>query len=57
MDLELIWQEADGDVNCFIATADSNGYGLWSIQEFLNNKGINMSEDEIDCVRCPYLYN
>lgn len=55
-ELNNIWNICNKDPYSFILTADKNGFGLISIKEFLEEKGVYMTEEEIDRVRCPLLY-
>jgi hypothetical protein len=50
MRLQEIWENS----NCiarFVKTADHNGFGLWSIRDFLRDKDIKITEEEIDELR------
>ncbi|MEM2174244.1 MAG: hypothetical protein QXI58_01270 [Candidatus Micrarchaeia archaeon] len=55
--LNNLWKTAGKDPYRFITLADRNGFGLISVKKFLEEKGIFMTEEEIDKIRCPYLYD
>ncbi len=54
--LEQIWKISGKSVSCFVHIADTNGYGLISIQNFLHKMGIKKSQEELDQIRCLQLY-
>lgn len=54
--LEQIWEKSKHDVIIFIERASIVGYGRVSLKRFFEEKGIEISDEQIDRIRCPLLY-
>lgn len=54
--LDHLWNKCEKDLYLFIEVATNNGFGLFSIKEFLDSKGVSVTYEEIDKIRCPLLY-